>query len=91
MTARTKGTWGNDITLSVSTTATGLVVATTPMASGEMDPDIQPALDAVFAAGHNILICPFSTTPALAALKQHLENRERDGTAWRDWLCGLDR
>lgn len=73
VTARTKGTWGNDITLSVSTTATGLVVATTPMASGEMDPDIQPALDAVFAAGHNILICPFSTTPALAALKQHLE------------------
>lgn len=43
------------------------------MANGEMDPDIQPALDAVFAAGHNILICPFSTTPALAALKQHLE------------------
>ncbi|EJS6356057.1 phage tail protein, partial [Escherichia coli] len=36
VTARTKGTWGNDITLSVSTTATGLVVATTPMASGEM-------------------------------------------------------
>ncbi|MCZ5321907.1 hypothetical protein O5699_04195 [Escherichia coli] len=54
-------------------------MATTPMASGEMDPDIQPALDAVFAAGHNILICPFSTTPALAALKQH---PEKPGTRW---------
>ncbi|EFH9017212.1 phage tail protein, partial [Escherichia coli] len=73
VTTRTKGAWGNDITLSASTTAGGLTVSATPMANGEMDPDIQPALDAVFAAGHNILICPFSTTPALAALKQHLE------------------
>ncbi|EHY2066434.1 phage tail sheath C-terminal domain-containing protein [Escherichia coli] len=73
VTTRTKGAWGNDITLSASTTAGGLTVSATPMANGEMDPDIQPALDAVFAAGHNILICPFSTAPALAALKQHLE------------------
>ncbi|HAX5100551.1 TPA: phage tail protein [Escherichia coli] len=71
--ARTEGAWGNDITLSVTTTADGLSVSTTSMADGEMDPDIQPALDAVFAAGHNILICPFSTSTALAAMKQHLE------------------
>ncbi|MBN6134392.1 hypothetical protein JZL98_26945, partial [Escherichia coli] len=49
VTTRTKGAWGNDITLSASTTAGGLTVSATPMANGEMDPDIQPALDAVFA------------------------------------------
>ncbi|NUH54005.1 phage tail protein, partial [Citrobacter portucalensis] len=73
LTARTKGEWGNGITLSASTTASGLTLTPTPMANGELDPDIQPALDAVFAAGHNILICPFSTDAALSALKQHLD------------------
>ncbi|WP_332829664.1 hypothetical protein [Escherichia coli] len=42
VTTRTKGAWGNDITLSASTTAGGLTVNATPMANGEMDPDIQP-------------------------------------------------
>ncbi|EBZ2216964.1 phage tail protein [Salmonella enterica subsp. enterica serovar Montevideo] len=73
LTARTKGAWGNGITLSASTTAAGLTLAPTPMVNGEMDPDIQPALDAVFSAGHHILICPFSTSAALSALKQHLD------------------
>lgn len=69
---RSCGEWGNDITLKASTTATGLTLTITPMADGEMDPDIQPALDAVFAAGHDILICPFSTDDTLAALSEHL-------------------
>lgn len=69
---RSNGEWGNGITLKASTTSTGLTLTVTPMAGGEMDPDIQPALDAVFAAGHNILICPFSTDNALAALSEHL-------------------
>ncbi|EOZ4638853.1 phage tail sheath subtilisin-like domain-containing protein [Enterobacter cloacae] len=70
--ALSKGEWGNGITLSATTTATGLTLTVTPMAGGEMDPDIQPALDAVFAAGHNIIICPFSSDAALAALSEHL-------------------
>lgn len=69
---RSNGEWGNGITLKASTTSTGLTLTVTPMAGGEMDPDIQPALDAVFAAGHNILICPFSTDNALAVLSEHL-------------------
>lgn len=69
--ARSNGEWGNGITLKASTT-TGLTLTVVPMAGGEMDPDIQPALDAVFAAGHNILINPFSTDDALAALSEHL-------------------
>ncbi|PPA30465.1 phage tail protein [Aeromonas jandaei] len=70
--ARSFGEWGNGITVKASTTVSGLTLTVTPMAGGEMDPDIQPALDAVFAAGHNIIICPFSSDEALAALKQHL-------------------
>lgn len=70
--ALSKGEWGNGITLSATTTATGLTLTVTPMAGGEMDPDIQPALDAVFAAGHNIIISPFSSDAALAALSEHL-------------------
>lgn len=69
---RSYGEWGNGITLKASTTTTGLTLTVVPMAGGEMDPDIQPALDAVFAAGHNILINPFSTDDALAALSEHL-------------------
>ena len=72
ITARTKGEWGNAISLSATTTATGLTLTVTPMANGEMDPDIQPALDAVFAAGHNIIISPYSSPAALAALSEHL-------------------
>ncbi|KNC89704.1 phage tail sheath subtilisin-like domain-containing protein [Trabulsiella odontotermitis] len=72
LTCRSWGEWGNDITLSASTTATGLTLTVTPMAGGEKNPDIQPALDAVFTAGHNILVNPFSTDTALAAFSEHL-------------------
>lgn len=72
LSATTKGEWGNAIALRAATTATGLTLTLTKMAGGEIDPDITSALDAVFAAGHNILICPFSTDDALAALSTHL-------------------
>ncbi|NUH52711.1 phage tail sheath subtilisin-like domain-containing protein [Citrobacter portucalensis] len=94
LTARTKGEWGNGITLSASTTASGLTLTPTPMANGELDPDIQPALDAVFAAGHNILICPFSTDAALSALKQHLDKtggalEQRGAVGCAGWVGSL--
>ncbi|BEN61916.1 Mu-like prophage tail sheath protein gpL [Serratia marcescens] len=43
------------------------------MTGGEVDPDIAPALAAVFAAGHNIVATPFSTAAALTALRTHLD------------------
>lgn len=92
--ARTKGEWGNGITLFSSTTASGLTLTPTPMTNGEMDPDIQPALDAVFAAGHNILICPFSTDAALSALKLHLDKtgsalEQRGAVGCAGWVGSL--
>jgi phage tail sheath gpL-like len=73
LTCRHKGAVGNDITLSAQSTATGITTAIAPLSAGAVDPDIAPALAAVFAAGHDIVVCPFSTTEALTSLRQHLE------------------
>ncbi|CDL80187.1 phage tail sheath C-terminal domain-containing protein [Xenorhabdus cabanillasii] len=71
--ARQAGEFGNAIRLHAECTAKGVGVTLSDMTGGENDPDIQPALDAVFAAGHHILICPFSTPRALLALRTHLD------------------
>lgn len=73
LTAKNKGLAGNDITLRVQTTASGTTTVITPMADGDIDPDISSALASVVAAGHNIVICPFATQTALTALRTHLE------------------
>lgn len=73
LTARNKGQVGNDIILQAQSTAAGATATVTAMADGETDPDIAPALAAVFAAGHNIIAAPFSTQTALTALRNHLD------------------
>lgn len=72
LTAKNKGAAGNDIKLSAGSTATGITVAA--MSGGGIDPDIAPALAAVFAAGHNIVVSPYATSAALTALRTHLDN-----------------
>ncbi|QHP82396.1 phage tail protein [Pectobacterium odoriferum] len=74
LTAKNKGLAGNDITLRIASTATGLTAAATSMTGGDIDPDIAPALAAVFAAGHNIIVSPYATQAALTALRTHLDN-----------------
>lgn len=74
LTAKNKGLAGNDITLRIASTATGLTAAATSMTGGDIDPDIAPALAAVFAAGHNIIVSPYATQTALTALRTHLDN-----------------
>ncbi len=73
LTCRHKGALGNDIKLRAQSTATSVTTAITAMAAGAVDPDIAPALAAVFAAGHNILVCPYSTSEALTTLRNHLD------------------
>ncbi|EFZ7274865.1 phage tail protein [Shigella sonnei] len=73
LTAKNKGECGNGIVLRVQCSAPGITVTPTLMAGGEGDPDIAPALAAIFAAGHNIVVCPFSTQEALTALRTHLD------------------
>lgn len=74
LTARHAGTYGNDIVIKAASTATGTTASVTEMSGGNVDPDIAPALAAAFAAGHNIVVSPFSTADALTALRDHLDN-----------------
>lgn len=73
LTSRHKGTVANDITVSATVSASGTTVAVVPVSGGNVDPDIAPALAAAFAAGHDIIVCPFSTQDALTVLRTHLD------------------
>ncbi|MFT8209743.1 MAG: phage tail sheath subtilisin-like domain-containing protein [Symbiopectobacterium sp.] len=74
LTAKNKGAAGNDIKLRAGSSATGITVAVAAMSGGGIDPDIAPALAAVFAAGHNIVVSPYATSAALESLRTHLDN-----------------
>ncbi|EEJ0780849.1 phage tail protein [Salmonella enterica] len=74
LTARSKGAWGNDIVLRATSTAGGVTLTLTAMSAGANNPDIQPALDAVFAAGHNIIAIPWTDQATLQTLREHLKN-----------------
>jgi len=73
LTAKNKGLAGNGIVLSALSQATGVTGTVTAMSGGLSDPDIQPALTAVFGAGHKIIAAPFSTQASLATLRSHLD------------------
>ena len=73
LTARNAGAAGNKICLECSETVPGLDAAVAAMSGGQVDPDISPALDAVFASGHTIIITPFTQQESLTALREHLD------------------
>lgn len=73
LTALNKGETGNDIILRITSTVPGITCTLTAMTGGAVDPDLKPALAAVFGGGHNILACPYSTQEALTAMRDHLE------------------
>ena len=73
LTARHKGAIGNGIALKAQEQIAGLTVAIAPMKGGAGDPDIAPALAAVVSGGHQIVVNPFNTDAALAALRAHLD------------------
>ena len=72
--AKNKGLGSNGITLAASSTAKAVTIAVTPMASGQVNPDIVPALTSIFAAGHNIVISPYTDADNMAALRDHLQS-----------------
>lgn len=73
LTAKNKGLAGNGIVLSVLSQTSGVAGVVTAMAGGLSDPDMQPALTSVFAAGHDIIAAPFPTQASLTTLRTHLE------------------
>ncbi|MDD4930475.1 MAG: phage tail sheath C-terminal domain-containing protein [Gallionella sp.] len=72
-TAKNKGTLGNDLRVSASTTATGLVATMTAMTGGLVDPDIAPTLAAVAALDYNIVVCSLNDSASLTKLRTHLD------------------
>jgi phage tail sheath gpL-like len=70
--AKHKGAMGNTIKLATVVQASGVTATVAAMVSGLNDPDITPALAAVYTAGHSILICSFNDTANLTALRTHV-------------------
>src|SRR6185295_13001440 len=60
VTAKNKGTVGNQIALAYTCTATGIGVTVVAMASGATDPTLQTALTAVYAKRYHIIISPYN-------------------------------
>ncbi|MDF0377696.1 phage tail sheath subtilisin-like domain-containing protein [Methylophilus sp. YYY-1] len=74
LTAKNKGTLGNQIPVSLSITASGVTASVTAGTPGATDPTITTALAAVFSAGHNIIISAWNDATNLTALRTHLDN-----------------
>lgn len=68
-----KGTLGNDIKISASSTAAGISATVVTLAGGTLDPDYSAALAAVAGAGHHIIAAPLSSQAHLTALRTHLD------------------
>ena len=72
-TAKNKGELGNGIALAAQSTAKAVTLVLEPMSGGQVNPDIAPALASIFAAGHNIVISPYTDADNMAALRDHLQ------------------
>ncbi|MDA8428938.1 MAG: phage tail sheath subtilisin-like domain-containing protein [Geobacteraceae bacterium] len=74
LTARNKGLVANQIDLEATITANiGSTVAVVAMAGGTIDPDIQTALDKVYASQYSLVITPYNDATSLATLRDHLD------------------
>ncbi len=74
LTAKNKGTIGNDIGLGYQVTAgIGTTVTVSAMSGGATDPAIQDALDAVYSTRYNLVVSPYNNQTALGTLKTHVE------------------
>ncbi len=71
--ARHKGSFGNGIVLKSAVTAPGVSATVVAMAHGAVDPDLAPALAAVVAGGHNLIVSPLADSVSLGAIRAHLE------------------
>lgn len=73
LTAKNKGTLGNGVRMSATSTATGVTATANAPISGATDPTVATGLAVVFASGHNIIIFPWNDTTSLTALRTHLD------------------
>ncbi|MBC3252860.1 phage tail sheath subtilisin-like domain-containing protein [Serratia fonticola] len=74
LTARNKGTFGNEFGIRVASTVPGVTVATAAGTDGAGDPDVSTALAIIYGSGFNVVINPYSTDDSLTALRTFLES-----------------
>lgn len=71
-TAKNKGTLGNQIGITFSSTATGVTSTIVAMNGGAVDPDIAAALATVFAEQYHVVATPYNDETSITALRTHL-------------------
>ncbi len=74
LTAKHKGTLGNGIKVSATTTAAATTITVAAGVTGATDPDISDALAAVFSAGHHVICPAWNDQSSLTAVRTHLDN-----------------
>ena len=74
ITAKNKGTVANGFKVTVSGATTGMTCVAGAPVNGATDPDITAALTASFLGGHDQIVMPYTDTPNLTALRNHLDN-----------------
>jgi len=73
LTAKCKGTAGNDWVWADDFTGSGLTLTTVQPSSGATDPDVQDALDAVESTQFDLICAEFKDATSLTAIKTHLD------------------
>lgn len=71
--AKSKGEIGNEISLTVENTVSGLSVSPTAFAGGQKNAEIAGALASVAGKHYNIIVSPFTDSVNASALREHLE------------------
>ena len=75
LTAKNKGTLGNQIKFSaVVAGAAGVAAVVVAMSGGLTDPDLEDALAAAYTAGHTIIASAYNDATSLTALRNHLDS-----------------
>ncbi|MDS0859944.1 phage tail sheath subtilisin-like domain-containing protein [Burkholderia pseudomultivorans] len=74
LTAKNKGAAGNSIVVSQLGQTAGVSATITAFSGGLNDPDLAPALAAVFGASYNVYSVAYPTQEALTKLRTHLDS-----------------
>ena len=74
VTARHKGSIGNQIGIAHEISAAGVTGVTVAMAGGATDPDITEAFAAVFGEQYHFVAIPYTDQTAVTALRDHLDS-----------------
>lgn len=74
LTAKNKGTVAGGFKVTPGGIVAGMTFTAGAPVVGATDPDITPALTAVFLGGHDQIVIPYTNTPNLTALRTHLDN-----------------